>query len=174
VLGIEEHEEKRGTVKAGKLLHENKSATNINYIFKAVGNGRKLNEQILFSNRLRLVGKIDQIIINQKIATVVEFKHSYGYIGKTLLVQLGLQSILIKECLHKICNTGYVEFVTSNQRKLLKIKIDTKIRKIALDELEQTRIILEKKTMPFSIYNGRCVDCQYRNICPVGILKRPL
>ena len=87
---------------------------------------------------------------------------------------MGLQSLLIKESLGKICNKGYIEFLYHGGRSIKEIAIDEKVIKLALNELFLTKEVLKENKMPFSFYNARCVGCHYNKICPVGSLKRSI
>ncbi len=150
--------------------------TNTNYIISKANKTNKLIELQLFSTKYNLLGKIDQVLFNEKdnTAIILEIKHSFPFLGKTLIVQLALESILIRENMKRECNEAFVEFVNSNNRKLIKVNITEDMIKFALNQLKLTNEIIKNKRIPYSIYNNRCIDCQYRKICPVGILKKSL
>ena len=170
VLGIKEHEEIRGTVIAGKLYHLNKAVTNKNYIPVDIVKGEKIIEKTYFSKKFDYLGKIDQAIISNDSVTIIEFKYGNKFIGKTLLVQLGLQALLLEENLKKECKEALVEFI-KDKTGYITVPITEELKNSAITELYETKEVIEKAELPFSRYDNRCIDCSYKRICPVGSLK---
>lgn len=169
---MEQFEEKRGTVQSGKRMHKRHEDTNVSYIPHGLS-GKKIIGLKLYSNRFGLVGKIDEAIESANEITIIEHKYSdLIKIGDTLKVQLGLLAILLEENLSKPVKTGIVIF-TKERREVLTIAIDNSIRKKALSMLDEVKMIIKTGKSPTSIFDGRCLNCCYRKVCPVGSLKIP-
>ncbi len=167
---MEQFEEKRGTVQAGKKMHKKHEETNASYIPHGLS-GKKIIGLKLYSNRLGLVGKIDEAIESEKEITIIEHKYSdLISIGNTLKVQLGLLAILLEENLSKPVKTGIVVF-TKKRREAVPVIIDDSIRKKALSMLDEVKEIIKTGKSPKSNFDGRCLNCCYRKVCPVGSLK---
>lgn len=170
VLGLEQFEEKRGTVQSGKKMHRRHEYTNMSYIPRGL-NGKKIIGLKLYSSRLGLVGKIDEAIESENKITIIEHKYSdHVKIGDTLKVQLGLLAILLEENLAKPVKTGVVVF-TKEKREVVTAIIDESMRKKALDMLDEVKQIIKTGKSPKSNFDGRCLNCCYRKVCPVGSLK---
>ena len=170
VLQIPEHEEKRGSVIKGKSLHATKEVENKKYVPAKIPNGTKFSELQLHSSKHGFVGKIDQLVDSGDQIYLIEVKYARPFIGKTLLMQVGLQATLVEESLGKPCRSALVEFV-QNGRRTISLDITEEVKKSAIQELEATKQVVARETMPFSKYSRRCDDCCYRRICPVALLK---
>jgi len=170
VLKLEQFEQKRGTVQQGKIMHKRREDTNTSYIpHDRVG--RKIIGLKIYSRRMGLSGKIDEAIESKNEIIVIEHKYSDRVeIGDTLKVQLGLLAILLEENLNKPVNTGIVIFTKENRREFV-IPIDESIRQKASDMLENVKNVIRSGKSPTSIFDGRCLNCCYRRVCPVGSLK---
>ena len=133
--------------------------------------GRKIIGLKLYSSRLGLVGKIDEAVESEDEITVIEHKYSdHIEFGDTLKVQLGLLAVLLEENLAKPVKTGIVIFTKENRQEMT-VSIDESVRKKALDLLEEVRHVIRTGKSPKSNFDGRCLDCCYRRVCPVGSLK---
>lgn len=53
------------------------------------------------------------------------------------------------------------------------VTIDNSIRKKALNTLDDVKKIIKTGKSPKSNFDGRCLNCCYRKVCPVGSLKIP-
>jgi CRISPR-associated exonuclease Cas4 len=170
VLKLEQFEQKRGTVQQGKMMHKRREKTNTSYIPQGIV-GKKIIGLKIYSSRLGLSGKIDEAIELKNEIIVIEHKYSNRVeIGDTLKAQLGLLAILLEENLNKPVNTGIVIFTKENRKEIV-VPIDESIRKNALDTLENVKNVIRTGKSPNSIFDGRCLDCCYRRVCPVGSLK---
>lgn len=171
VLGISEHQERRGTLLKGRQVHSSKASTNVAYIPTTLPKGEKIVERLFYSKQFAFVGKIDQAVITTNEVILIELKYRKPFIGKTLLTQIGLQSVLVEENIGKPCTNALLEFLQGG-RQTIHLKITPSIKEKALQELSDTRQTIVRGEIPYSEYNHRCDDCAYRRICPVGILKR--
>ena len=170
VLGLRQYEEKRGTVKSGKILHETHEHSNRNYAF-GYENGRKLTGIMFYSKNLDLCGKIDEAIELPDEVILVERKYSDNYeFHETLKVQLGLLSLLVEENTKKLVRHATVIF-SKEHRKAINFEIDSNVKKHALESLENTKRVISCTAIPESSFDNRCLNCCFRKICPTGSLN---
>jgi len=171
VLGLKQHEEKRGTVSTGRKFHNKHATTNKEYIPKRI-DGKKITEVQFFSKKYEFTGKIDEAIETENEIILIERKYSNNAaIGQTIKVQIGLLSILLEENMKKPVKTAILIF-NKSQRTEIELDVSTELKNMGLEELEKTRKIIKEGIEPTSKYDGRCVNCCYRKICIVGCLKR--
>jgi len=165
VLGIDQKEEKRGTVQTGRAFHRRYTKINKNYKIKKL-NGKKLTELLLYSKKHLFSGKIDEGIETENRVLIVERKYSdYVIIGPTLKTQLGLLSILAEENTGKKVTQAVVIF-DKKKRVEVPVKITKKLKQTALLTLQKTRDTINSCDMPYSKHDNRCLNCCYRKICP--------
>jgi CRISPR-associated exonuclease Cas4 len=170
VLGLKQHEEKQGSVQAGRKFHHQHSSTNIRYIPKNL-KGRKMTEVQLFSKTHLYSGKIDEAIETNEEVILIERKYSeHLEVGDTLKVQLGLLAILTEENMRKKVKKAIVIF-SKKRRTEIQVNVTDEVKNSALVMLERTKQILTSGISPPTNYSKRCQACCYKNICPVGSLK---
>jgi CRISPR-associated exonuclease Cas4 len=170
VLGLNQYEEKRGTVIAGRKLHSKHEKSNLSYLPKNII-GRKLVALLLYSKKYLFVGKVDEAIETSDETILIERKYSNNHIiGGTMKTQLGLLSILLEENLDKPVNKAFVIF-SKEGRYIVEFQIDSKIKKFALDMLHDTKNVIVNGISPYAKFDNRCLNCCYRKICPVGSLN---
>jgi CRISPR-associated exonuclease Cas4 len=170
VLGLKQYEEKRGTVKAGRLLHQKHETTNRNYAPPQFS-GKKIVGYRYYSKQLNLSGKIDEAIETKDEIILVERKYSdYYELKDTLKVQLGLLSILIEENTGKAVRKAHIIFI-KKKRIIKNFKIDKAVKDYALRALNETKKVVLTGIMPSSEFDNRCLNCCFRKICPTGSLN---
>jgi len=171
ITNIPQNEKRRGTVQKGREVHEIRQHNNPKYIPKNINKGVKIRAVTLYSQKLGLIGKIDHAIITNNNIILFEQKYSKPFINQTLRVQLGLLSLLLEEKYNKKCDKAQVQFL-QEPRKTIHVTINKKMRKKALNTLIDMKKVINDGRMPHAHYDGRCADCTYHLICPVGSLKR--
>lgn len=170
VLGLKQYEEKRGTVKVGKQIHQKHEKTNKDYTPQQFV-GKKLIGYKYYSQKLDLSGKIDEAIETQDEIILIERKYTdYTELHDTLKVQLGLLSILLEENTRKQVRRAQVIFSKEN-RVIKNYLIDESIKQYALEMLNETKKVISQCIMPFSEFDNRCLNCCFRKICPIGSLN---
>ena len=170
VLGLEQFEQKRGTVTGGRKLHNRHEKDNLRYIQQGFS-GTKIIARKFFSAKYGLSGKIDEAIEMENEIVLIERKYSDNHkIYPALRVQLGLLSVLIEENLHKPVRKAIVVF-NKNKRKKIYVKIDDVIKKESLAMLEDVKKIIRSEIMPESDFDNRCLNCCFRRVCPTGSLN---
>lgn len=170
VLGIRQYEEKRGTVMAGRTLHQRHEKTNRGFVPGDM-RGRKMIAVKFRSAKHNLVGIIDEAIETDEEIILFERKFSNRVeIDDKIRVQVGLLAILIEENVKKPVKTARVVF-HKDGRTEIEVPLSKSIRDLAMDALCRTARIIETGIMPESHFNNRCLNCCYRKICPVGYLN---
>lgn len=165
VLGIEQREEKRGTVQSGRTFHSKHSTTNKRYNIKHL-DGIKQTELLLYSKKHSFSGKIDEAIEAKDEILLIERKYSdYIIIGSTVKTQLGLLAILAEENTGKKVKKALVVF-NKKERVEVPVSITEKIKQDALLILQKTNHTITSGDMPYSKHDNRCLNCCYRKICP--------
>lgn len=171
ILCLEQYEEKRGTVKSGKLVHQRHELTNKDYTYKKI-QGKKIIAQKYYSKKIELVGKIDEAIETPNEIILVERKFSdYSKITPTLTVQIGLLAKLVEENKAKPVNEAIIIF-SKTGRTIIRVKITNEIKNYALQKLEEVKSLIKSGDLPDSIYDNRCLNCCFRKICPTGSLNK--
>jgi CRISPR-associated exonuclease Cas4 len=170
VLGLRQYEEKRGTVMAGRNLHQRAEKDNPSYVPKKMGNADKLISTQLYSTALGLSGKIDEAYETASEILLVERKYSdYVMINDTLKTQLGLLSLLLEENRHKPVTSALVVFQKSG-RVVKEIKVTDELKEFALEKLGSAKRILSSGIGPDVDFSRKCLDCTFKKVCPTGSL----
>lgn len=170
ILDLKQHEENRGTVIEGRKLHQKHEKNNIKYIEKNL-DGKKHISLELYSQNFDFVGKIDEAIETEKEVVLIERKYSDNVIiGDTMLVQISLLAILLKEFFKKPVNTCLIIF-QKTKREEIAIQITDEMISFALEKLNEVKNMFIKPLMPNSNFDNRCLGCAYVKICPVGSLN---
>jgi len=170
ILGLKQYEEKRGTVKSGRKLHQAHEKTNRGYT-PHLFTGKKLIGNRYYSKRMSLSGKIDEAIETKGEIVLIERKRTdYAELKDTLRVQLGLLSMLIEENTGKPVRRAQVVF--SKQNRIIKnYQIDESTKQYAMAMLNETKETISSGIAPNSKFDGRCTNCCFRKICPTGSLN---
>ena len=169
VMGLRQFEEKRGTVLAGRAFHERHERENRSYVSSRI-EGKKMIGLMLYSEKLGLVGKVDEVIDTGDELVLIERKYSdYAEVRDTLKVQLGLLAVLLEENLGKRVTQAKVIF-TKEKWKESKVMMDPSLRSFALRMLGEAHEVVDRGTMPEEEPDGRCLNCCFRKICTVGFL----
>jgi CRISPR-associated exonuclease Cas4 len=169
VLGLMQYEEKRGTVQTGKILHKKRETTNKDYVIHGL-RGKKLVALKLYSRQLPLIGKIDEAVELDDEIVIIEHKFSNPIVGNTIKVQLGLLAVLLEENLKKPIRRAIVVFTKEN-RVELEVKIDEELKRMSTRMFNDVLSVINSGKNPKSKFDGRCLNCCYRRVCPVGSLK---
>lgn len=171
VMGLEQYEEKRGSVKSGKRHHAISEKTNKEFIPDNL-TGTKITSQKLYSKKYGFVGIIDHAVEMKDHMVLIERKYAdHNNIHESVLVQLGLLAVLLEENFEKPVLYAYVYFAKNGKRTKLQVDIDQNVIDHALKMLDETKNNINSATIPESQYDNRCINCCYRKICDVGSLN---
>ena len=170
VLGLLQYEEKRGAVISGKSFHKKHEKTNQKFIPKNIP-GKKIITTKFYSKKYDFLGVIDEAIIQEDQIILIERKFSdYFKIYNTVMVQLGLLSILLEENLKKPVSEAHVIFHKAKRDEVI-IPISEETKTFAIKMLNRTKKTIKTGVMPESQYDNRCLNCCYRRVCPEGSLN---
>lgn len=168
VLKIEQHEHKRTLVNKGRDIHALKMVTNKDYLRKKIGCLDKEIDVYLSSEKLKLVGRIDEVLFfDDDFAAPLDYKYAFweGNIYKTHKIQQTLYALLIEENFQKKVQKAYLVYVRSKNH-LEEIVISQSMKREALKIIEDIFDILNVNYFPAATkYKNKCLDCTYRNLC---------
>lgn len=168
VLNISQHEDERYLVNKGRDIHELKMVRNKEYLRKSIGCVDKEIDVYLSSDKLHLVGRMDEVLIfedGSRASLDYKFAVYEERLFKTLKTQQVAYSLLIEENYNCQVNKAYLVYVRS--KNLLKeIEITNKDKENCIDIIDEIFDIQTRCYFPKSTKNKlRCQDCTYRNLC---------
>lgn len=174
-LQIPQNEQKRYKVLKGREVHGFKSNTNKEYLRKRLNCIKKDNNVFLYSDRLGLKGRVDEVLhFKNGTMAPLDFKFAEykGVVYSTYRIQALIYGLLITETYGKDVNKGYLCY-TRSKNLLVEINF-TKNDFSLLDEaLDNYRKIIGENYYPKATkYKSRCIDCCYKNICVEGLEMR--
>ena len=168
VLKIDRHEEKRFLVSKGRDIHELKMVRNKDYLRKSVGCVSKEIDVYLTSNKLHLVGRMDEVLTlsdNTRASLDYKFASYEEKLFKTLKTQQIVYSLLIEENYNCKVDKAFIVYVRS--KNLLKqIDITQKDKENSLKIINDVFDIINRNHFPQATKNKlKCQDCTYKNLC---------
>ena len=168
VLKIEQHEHRRHLVNKGRDIHKLKLIQNKDYLRSKIGSVNKLLDVYLSSTKLRLVGKVDEVLFMEDgSAAPLDYKYAFweNRLFKTLKMQQTLYSLLIEESFKRPVKNAYLVFIRSKNH-LEKIPITDAMKTDALNILNEIFEIIDIGSFPNAkTATRKCEDCTYRNLC---------
>ena len=168
VLKIEQHEHKRLLVNKGRDIHKLKLIQNKDYLRKKIGAIDKKIDVYLTSKKLKLVGRMDEILfLKNDEAVPLDYKFAFwdNKIYKTLKMQQTLYALLIEENFDKKVEKAFLVYVRSKNH-LEEIKITDKMKKEAIMIVNEIFDILNLNYFPKETKTrNKCLDCTYKNLC---------
>jgi len=168
VLKISQFEHRRTLVNKGRDIHKLKLVRNKDYLRSKIGAIEKFNDVYLSSEILRLVGRIDEVLIlSDGTAAPLDYKYAYweNRIYKTLRTQQVLYALLIEEHFQKPVDKAFIVYVRSNNH-LESMPITSEHKKKAINILDEIFEIISLSLYPKATKTiAKCSDCTYRNLC---------
>jgi len=168
VLKIKQHEDKRTLVNKGREIHELKLIRNKDYIRKKLGCLGKETDVYLSSQKLNLVGKVDEVLfLENQTAAPLDYKYAFwdNRIYKTLKIQQTLYALLIEEKYRKKVEKAFLVFVRSKDH-IEEFQVTDSLKQKALDYVNQICDIINSGCFPKkTTVKTRCLDCTYKNLC---------
>ncbi|MCK4696413.1 MAG: CRISPR-associated protein Cas4 [Candidatus Cloacimonetes bacterium] len=170
VLKINQHEHRRTLVNKGREIHQLKMVRNKEYLRKKIGAIDKKLDVYLTSEKLKLVGRIDEVLFfKNNEAAPLDYKLAFWEkrIYKTLKIQQTLYALLIEENFDKRVNKAFLVYVRSRNH-LEEIRITENMKKEALVIVNDIFDILNLNYFPGKTKDkNKCLDCTYRNLCGI-------
>ncbi len=130
--------------------------------------GMKLGEVqtnvLLTSERLRLTGKLDMMVVQGDQRLPAEIKFTQGPARLNHRLQLAGYAMLIEEVFGTPVPVGFVIRLPDDEVDT--IEIDDSLRELATQTIEAIRSTISMECMPAAVpVFGRCIDCEFRNFC---------
>ncbi len=170
VLKISQHEHRRNLVNKGRNIHQLKLVRNKDYLRSKIGAIEKFADVYLSSETLRLVGRVDEVLIlKDGTAAPLDYKYAYweNRVYKTLKTQQVLYALLIEEHFHKPVDKAFIVYVRSNNH-LESIPTTAEDKRKAINILDNVFEIISLSLYPKATSTkSKCADCTYRNLCVV-------
>jgi len=115
------------------------------------------------SERLGLVGIIDEVVVTPAEVIVVDYKMA-SWMGDNHQVQLTAYAILAAEFFSFPVNVGYIYLM--NTRRFQKMAIDEASRNSVYETIKLIdRIRLQEYMPPPTIQRNKCATCEFRRFC---------
>lgn len=168
VLKIEQHEHQRFLVNKGRDIHELKMVRNKDYLRKSIGCIEKDIDVYLTSDKLHLVGRMDEVLtLADKSKAPLDYKFAVyeDKLFKTFKTQQIAYALLIEENYQCSVNMAFLVYVRS--KNLLKeILITPKDKDNTIKIIKDIFDIINKCHFPPATKNKlKCQDCTYKNLC---------
>jgi CRISPR-associated exonuclease Cas4 len=168
VLDIKQHEHERYLVNKGRDIHELKMVRNKDYLRKSIGCIDKDIDVYLTSEKLHLVGRLDEVLTlddNSKASLDYKFATYEEKLFKTLKNQQIVYSLLIEENFNCEVHKAFIIYVRS--KNLIKeIEITNKDKDNSIKIINDIFDIINKCHFPTGTTNKlKCQDCTYKNLC---------
>jgi CRISPR-associated exonuclease Cas4 len=118
----------------------------------------------LRSERLGLSGKLDLLIVTDKLCFPVDFKDIAGGVRANHRMQLAAYALLAEEAYGRPARTGFIYAIPT--RQLLAVEIGQREREAVTSALGELRAMVTTSAFPEpTAVRARCVACEYRNFC---------
>ena len=168
VLKVDQHEHRRALVNKGRDIHELKLIQNKDYLRKKAGAIDKIQDVYLSSERLKLVGRVDEVLyLEDGSAAPLDYKfaHWENKVFKTYVMQQTLYALLIEENYAKPVSRAFLVYVRSKNH-LETISITPNLKTLAQKTLDDIFRIISLSYYPnVKKAKRKCEDCTYRNLC---------
>lgn len=146
------------------------------------GDGAKLYEYTVFSDKLLLLGKCDCIEASYSedgclIPAVdfpvklypVEYKHGTLREEDSYQIQLCAQAMCLEEMFHTTIPKAALFFTSSHRR--LEVELDESLRKRTESLAQQLHQIRRELSVPQESYSAKCKRCSLKDICMPKVRK---
>jgi len=167
-MRISQYEDNRFKVRKGRIVHEERSARNRQYLRKKIPTIKKETDVYLADPLLGIRGIVDEILhLKDGSLSPVDYKFTpyKNQIFRTHKYQLILYGLLIEKNYGKDVNRGYVAYIRGGS-KTCEVVFTSKLKENALAIIQKImQIIRDEKLPPRTKYKIRCSDCCYKNIC---------
>ncbi|WNJ18149.1 CRISPR-associated protein Cas4 [Pontibacter sp. G13] len=166
VLQLPKQEDRRYKVVKGRELHQEKAASQAEYLRRRIGVQRKQVQVYLTGHGLR--GEIDEVLwLADGNMAPLDFKFAQykDRVYSTYRTQLVCYALLIEENFGSEVEKGFLVY-TRSRHKLVEVPIGENDKMRLKDDVDQIFHIIESNYYPKGTkVKKRCVDCTYRNVC---------
>lgn len=146
------------------------------------GDGAKLYEYTVFSDKLRLLGKCDCIEANYSVDGClipavdfpvmlypIEYKHGTLREEDSYQIQLCAQVMCLEEMFHTTIPKAALFFTSSHRR--MEVELDKSLRKRTESLTQQLHQIRRELSVPQESYSAKCKRCSLKDICMPKVRK---
>jgi len=156
-----------GKMREGLQAHEEQGAREMRRTLSKYGLRGQVerHEDVwLSSQKLRLSGRLDLLLVTTEEAIPVEYKNTAGGVGINHRVQLTAAALLVEERWNMPVRRGFVHALLSGRR--IEVAITDDLRDRVRTELAALQAMVDTEMMPgpTSIL-ARCTDCEFRRFC---------
>ncbi len=118
----------------------------------------------LSSDRLRLSGKLDLLIVTADGCYPVDFKHTRNRPRRNHVLQLGGYALLVEEVMQKPVPAAFIYIAPRNQ--LVRVIVTDGLKELVRTRLGQIREMIREQFLPEPTpVRARCEECEFRNYC---------
>lgn len=169
ILKIGQNEHTRNLVNMGRDIHQLKMVRNKDYLRKKLGCVDKKIDAYLSSEKLKLVGKVDEILfLEDNSAAPLDYKYAFweDRLYKTLKTQQTLYALLIEDIFKVKVEKAFIVYVRSKNH-VETLPITPSMKKEAVAIVDDIFDILNFNFFPKKSKSSKnkCPDCAYRNLC---------
>lgn len=150
---------------AGLEAHENETRLAARRTLGKLGleQGERRFDVRLCSERLRLDGIVDEIIVTPEAAYPVDYKLA-RQASPQYHIQLATYALLIEDLWELPAPAGYIWLI--GRRKAERVILDKALRDKAHTMLREIRLIVDQEYMPPPVRRrAKCRDCEFRRVC---------
>lgn len=170
-LGIAEHQEKRFKVQQGRVVHEDKTRINPDYLRKKLGCIDRRNAVYISSSNGRR-GIVDEVLFF-KDGTAAPIDYKYAEYKETTfknhVYQLVFYGSLIRERFEIPVDRGFIVY-TRSRNKLVEVPLGAEMYDKLDRIIAEFLSIVQQGYYPGPTkYAARCLDCCYKNICEKAV-----
>jgi CRISPR-associated exonuclease Cas4 len=143
--------------------HERKRAARRTLSAYQVPEGKRYFDTRIRSERLGLVGIIDEIVVTSEEVIVVDYKMA-SWVGENHQIQLASYAILASEAFSLPVNVGYIYLL--NLRRFEKMVVDEAFRNSVYETMSLINQIRFQEYMPPpTSQRNKCATCEFRRFC---------
>ncbi|MBI4497306.1 MAG: CRISPR-associated protein Cas4 [Chloroflexi bacterium] len=127
--------------------------------------GQRHFDVAVSSDRLGLRGRLDMVVEALGEVIPVDFKNSEGAVGLNHKYQLTAYALLVEEVWRRPVRRGFIYLIP--QKRAQEVRITSNMRGWVRKALREIRAAIAQEALPEATrMRGRCVDCEFRNLCP--------
>lgn len=152
-------------MEAGHEAHEQEQERARRRTFVAYGlpEGERRFEISLFSKRLGIWGKLDELVLTADEAYPIDYKQA-KHVSHNHRLQLAAYALLVEETTGLTVNKGFIRLI--DLRKNVPVEITAALRAAVETRLTTLQTMVQNEAMPEPTgVRNRCIDCEFRRFC---------
>lgn len=152
-------------MEAGAAAHERERqrATRRTLSAYQVPSGQRHFDVRLRSETLGLVGIVDEVVVTENEAIVVDYKMA-SWTGENHHMQLAAYGLLVAEAFSLPVHNGYIYLM--NTKRFENVPLDDAFRNLVLETVGLiNRIRFQEYMPPPTTHRNKCAVCEFRRFC---------